>query len=92
VNVHLLYMIDNQYTSVKNWTGLALSPGTVVELIDDTWFPSLLPDDSVNKTWNPYIYVITDGHDYLQEIVEYSNYNFPAPVQFTLIRMLRSSR
>ncbi|KAI9266900.1 hypothetical protein BDA99DRAFT_558925 [Phascolomyces articulosus] len=84
VNVHLLYMIDNEYTSIKNWTNQPLSPGTIVEQIDDSWFPSLLPDNSPNKTWEPYIYVLTDGHDYREEIAY--DYNFPAPVQFKLIQ------
>ncbi|KAI9497432.1 hypothetical protein BDB00DRAFT_623232 [Zychaea mexicana] len=89
VNVHLLYMIDDEYTSIKNWTDQALSPGTIVELVDDTWFPSLLPDNSANKTWEPYIYVITDGYDYREEI-EY-DYNFPAPIQFQLIQNAHNS-
>ncbi|KAG2227681.1 hypothetical protein INT45_004723 [Circinella minor] len=84
VNVHLLYMIDNEYTSIKNWTNQPLQPGTIVQLIDDTWFPSLLPENSANKTWEPYVYVITNGHDYREEIAY--DYNFPAPVQFKLIQ------
>ena len=78
-------MINDEYTSIKNWTNQPLQPGTIVQLIDDTWFPSLLPDNSPNKTWEPYLYVITNGHDYREEIAY--DYNFPAPVQFKLIRM-----
>ncbi|CDH54665.1 predicted protein [Lichtheimia corymbifera JMRC:FSU:9682] len=84
INLYLLYESDGTYTSVKEWKGLPRSPGSFVQQVDDSWFPSKLPDNSANKTWQPYAYVLTDGYEYQQEIE--NDYNFPKPVQFTLIQ------
>ncbi|KAI7883333.1 hypothetical protein K492DRAFT_51871 [Lichtheimia hyalospora FSU 10163] len=84
INLYLLYESDGTYTSVKEWKGLPRSPGSFVQQVDDSWFPSQLPDNSANKTWQPYAYVLTDGYEYQQEIE--NDYNFPKPVQFTLIQ------
>lgn len=89
VDLYLLYENNTgQYEQVKLWANLSRTQGVLVQLIDDSWYPSQLPDNSANKTWKPYAYVLSPGRNYQEEIdkLATSETYFPAPVQFTLIR------
>lgn len=81
-----MYQSQNgTFQTVKKWDDVPRLPGTLVTQVDDSWFPSPLPDNAPNKTWNPFFFVVTDGYN-IQELQDDST--FPPPVRFTLIRKL----
>ncbi|ORY92199.1 hypothetical protein BCR43DRAFT_497956 [Syncephalastrum racemosum] len=89
IDLYLLYENNTgQYEQLKLWANLPRTQGVLVQLIDDSWYPSQLPDNSANKTWKPYAYVLSPGRNYQEEIdkLATSETYFPAPVQFTLIQ------
>lgn len=83
--MYLLYQSPNgTFETVKKWDDVPRLPGSLVTQVDDSWFPSRLPDNAPNKTWNPFFFILTDGYNIQEEIQEGST--FPPPVRFTLIR------
>ncbi|KAI9319483.1 hypothetical protein BX666DRAFT_1926444 [Dichotomocladium elegans] len=84
INLHILYIEGHNYTSQKQWPVSRLI-GSFVQQVDDTWFPSLLPDNTPNKTWHPSAYLIPDGYN-IQDQIDNNYYDFPEPVNFTLIQ------
>lgn len=88
MDLYLLYESNGTYNDVKVWYNLSRTSGVLVSLVDDSWFPSQLPDNSPNKTWYPYAYMLAPGFNYQEEIDKLATKStyFPAPVQFILIR------
>ena len=76
------------YTSVKTWPNLEKSIGILVPLIDDSWYPETLQDNSPNVSWTMYFYLVGAGYDIQTDLAKIpSGQNqFPPPQSFTLIR------
>ncbi|KAI8886399.1 hypothetical protein K501DRAFT_331205 [Backusella circina FSU 941] len=84
---------SGDYTPQKTWTGLQTSVGVSVQLVDDSWFPSSIPDNSPNITWTMYAYVVGAGYDIQSDLdkISTSHNYFPAPQSFTLIQNARNT-
>lgn len=79
---------EGNFTNVKNWTHLEKVKGTLVEHIDDSWYPEPIQDNAPNKSWSMYFFLVGADQDYqadLALIPTLHNY-YPAPQVFTLLR------
>ncbi|KAI9243700.1 hypothetical protein BY458DRAFT_530358 [Sporodiniella umbellata] len=88
LDLHLLLLDNGVYQSVKNWTGLAKTVGVLVPRVDDTWFPSLLPENSPNVSRTMYFFIVGAGVDIQEDLEKMpsSQSQFKPPVSFTLIQ------
>ncbi|KAI8340183.1 hypothetical protein BC941DRAFT_419646 [Chlamydoabsidia padenii] len=74
----------DSYQEIKSFD-VVHAVGVQVVLIDNSWYPSLLPDNSPNVTRIVYAYLIGSGVDLQQELANTLSL-YPRPSQFTLIR------
>ncbi|KAG1040605.1 hypothetical protein G6F43_012256 [Rhizopus delemar] len=95
VDLYLLYSPNTtgDYTSVKTWTNLEKSIGILVPLVDDSWYPETLQDNSPNVSWTMYFYLVGAGYDIQTDLAKIpSGQNqFPPPQSFTLIQNARNT-
>ncbi|KAI7864346.1 hypothetical protein BDF14DRAFT_1884373 [Spinellus fusiger] len=88
VDLYLLYLNNTQYTTIKVWAGLPNAQGVLVNQVDDSWFPSLLPDNSPNKSWAMTVYMLGSGANLQAELAKIPTKEtlYPLPTNFTLIQ------
>ncbi|KAI8994585.1 hypothetical protein BDB01DRAFT_198737 [Pilobolus umbonatus] len=93
IDVHLLQLNEGVYTSIKNWSRLETVSGILVPLVDDTWYPTPLPDNTPNVTWTMYMYIIGADLSIDSDIyrIPQGLNQFPTPQRFTLIQNARNT-
>ncbi|KAG0167718.1 hypothetical protein DFQ30_005732 [Apophysomyces sp. BC1015] len=87
--LYLLELNDSSgYLPVKTWTNVRRTRGVLVQQVDDSWFPTQLPDNSPNRSWTMFTYMLGPDADLQQELAKIpNNENFyPVPKNFTLIQ------
>ncbi|KAI8887306.1 hypothetical protein K501DRAFT_283410 [Backusella circina FSU 941] len=89
IDLYLLHLNDSgYYQTQKLWPSLSTAVGVSVQLVDDSWYPVSIKDNSPNVSWTMYAYVAGAGYDIQSDLAKIStshNY-FPAPQSFTLIQ------
>lgn len=91
LDLYLLYQngtSSTTYQTIKTWPALDKSKGTVVPLIDDSWYPAPIADNSQNVSWTMYFYIVGANYDIQSDLdlIPSSHNFFPAPQPFTLIQ------
>lgn len=73
------------------WPGLEKSKGIIVPLVDNSWYPTALPDNSPNISLSMFFYIVGSGYDIQTDLdlIPSAHNFFPVPQPFTLIRKLK---
>ncbi|ORZ13752.1 hypothetical protein BCR42DRAFT_419012, partial [Absidia repens] len=75
---------SSDYQQIKSFD-VVHAVGVQVVLVDDSWYPSILPANSPNVTRTVFTYLIGSGVD-LQQELDNSLSLYPRPSQFTMIQ------
>ncbi|CAO3615144.1 unnamed protein product [Mucor hiemalis] len=91
LDLYLLYQngtSSTSYQTIKTWPALDKSKGTLVPLIDNSWYPSPIADNSQNVSWTMYFYIVGANYDIQTDLdlIPSAHNFFPAPQPFTLIQ------
>ncbi|KAI9018689.1 hypothetical protein CLU79DRAFT_836969 [Phycomyces nitens] len=88
LDLYLLYYNNTQYTTIKTWPDLTNTRGALVQQVDNTWFPTQLPDNSPNTSWTMTMYILGAGVDLETELakIDTSETLYPLPTSFTLVQ------
>lgn len=60
--------------TIKSWFNLTNTTDSLTVKVTDDWFPTTLPNDTSNKTWTMYAFLL--GHDPMEPLTD--------PTTFTL--------
>jgi hypothetical protein len=79
---------EGTFSTIKNWTRLEKVKGTLVEHIDDSWYPEPIKENAPNKPWPMYFFIVAADYDYQADLdlIPTKHNFFPAPQIFTLLR------
>ncbi|KAI8384729.1 uncharacterized protein BYT42DRAFT_272296 [Radiomyces spectabilis] len=88
-----LYLLDfqhNEYRTLKKWTGLQRTKGLLIQAVDDSWFPSPAPNNSPDRVYTLYLYLLASNITLERELRKLTLREsfYPAPQTLTLIRKL----
>ncbi|KAI8365906.1 uncharacterized protein BYT42DRAFT_145201 [Radiomyces spectabilis] len=92
--LYLLHLEDDEYKPIKVWSDLQRTRGVLVQQVDDSWFPEpQLPDNSPNKSWTMYAYMLGPDVDLQEELAKIPSKAsfYPVPTNFTLIQNARNT-
>ncbi|ORX55013.1 hypothetical protein DM01DRAFT_1335305 [Hesseltinella vesiculosa] len=85
LSFYILQQIGNgSYQTIKS-VNVQTASGIQVELIDDSWFPSVLPNNSPNVTRQVSAYIVGSTVDPANELANPLSI-YPAPVPFIMIQ------
>lgn len=79
----------DEYEAIKKWAQLDKSKGITVQHIDNSWYPTLLADNSPQVSLTVYMYIVGADLDLQTDLalIPTEHNFFPIPQSFTLIRM-----